>query len=64
MWLTVNGQSRQKALNMIFDAVLWPTSEFMTLPPGDVVSTGTPRRGPAWERLPRGGTEPKSLARR
>jgi 2-keto-4-pentenoate hydratase/2-oxohepta-3-ene-1,7-dioic acid hydratase in catechol pathway len=46
MWLTVNGQSRQKSstANMIFDV---PTlvsylTQFMTLLPGDVISTGTP----------------------
>ena len=46
MWLTVNGVMRQQSTtaNMIFDV---PTlvsyiSEFMTLLPGDVISTGTP----------------------
>jgi len=46
MWLTVNGESRQKSstANMIFDV---PTlvsylSQFMSLLPGDVISTGTP----------------------
>ena len=46
MWLTVNGDSRQKSSThqMIFDV---PTlvsylSSFMTLLPGDVISTGTP----------------------
>jgi len=46
MWLTVNGDSRQKSSThqMIFDV---PTlvsylSRFMTLLPGDVISTGTP----------------------
>ena len=46
MWLKVNGEFRQKSTtaNMIFDV---PTlvsylSEFMTLLPGDVISTGTP----------------------
>ncbi len=46
MWLTVNGESRQKSSTqqMIFDV---PTlvsylSRFMTLLPGDVISTGTP----------------------
>jgi 2,4-diketo-3-deoxy-L-fuconate hydrolase len=46
MWLTVNGTMRQKSTtaNMIFNV---PTlvsylSEFMTLLPGDVISTGTP----------------------
>ena len=46
MWLTVNGESRQKSSThqLIFDV---PTlvsylSRFMTLLPGDVISTGTP----------------------
>jgi 2-keto-4-pentenoate hydratase/2-oxohepta-3-ene-1,7-dioic acid hydratase in catechol pathway len=46
MWLTVNGQTRQKSSTnqMVFDV---PTlvsylSRFMTLLPGDVISTGTP----------------------
>lgn len=46
MWLKVNGEIRQSSstANMIFDV---PTlvayiSEFMTLLPGDVISTGTP----------------------
>lgn len=46
MWLNVNGEFRQKSTtaNMIFDV---PTlvsyiSQFMTLLPGDVISTGTP----------------------
>jgi len=46
MWLTVNGETRQKSstANMIFDV---PTlvsylSQFMSLLPGDVISTGTP----------------------
>ena len=46
MWLTVNGETRQKSGTdqMIFDV---PTlvsylSRFMTLLPGDVISTGTP----------------------
>jgi 2,4-didehydro-3-deoxy-L-rhamnonate hydrolase len=46
MWLKVNGQYRQRSstANMIFDV---PTlvsylTEFMTLLPGDVISTGTP----------------------
>jgi len=46
MWLTVNGQSRQKSTtaNMIFGVlfVVAYVSEFMTLMPGDVISTGTP----------------------
>jgi 2,4-didehydro-3-deoxy-L-rhamnonate hydrolase len=46
MWLNVNGAPRQKSStsNMIFDVlfVVAYVSEFMTLLPGDVISTGTP----------------------
>ena len=46
MWLTVNGSMRQQSTtaNMIFDvsALVSYLSEFMTLLPGDVISTGTP----------------------
>jgi 2,4-diketo-3-deoxy-L-fuconate hydrolase len=46
MWLTVNGEVRQKSSTrqMIFDVptVVSYISEFMTLLPGDVISTGTP----------------------
>jgi 2,4-didehydro-3-deoxy-L-rhamnonate hydrolase len=46
MWLKVNGQTRQKSTtaNMIFDVatLISYVSEFMTLLPGDVISTGTP----------------------
>jgi 2,4-diketo-3-deoxy-L-fuconate hydrolase len=46
MWLTVNGDTRQKGstANMIFNvpALVSYVSQFMTLLPGDVVSTGTP----------------------
>ncbi len=46
MWLTVNGETRQKGsiANMIFDVFTLVTyvSQFMTLLPGDVISTGTP----------------------
>lgn len=46
MWLMVNGASRQKSStsNMIFDVATLVSyvSEFMTLLPGDVISTGTP----------------------
>ncbi len=46
MWLTVNGETRQKGTtaSMIFDvpALVSYVSEFMTLLPGDVISTGTP----------------------
>lgn len=46
MWLTVNGETRQKSstANMIFDVptIVSYLSQFMTLLPGDVISTGTP----------------------
>jgi 2-keto-4-pentenoate hydratase/2-oxohepta-3-ene-1,7-dioic acid hydratase in catechol pathway len=46
MWLMVNGTSRQNSstANMIFDVptLVSYVSEFMTLLPGDVISTGTP----------------------
>jgi 2-keto-4-pentenoate hydratase/2-oxohepta-3-ene-1,7-dioic acid hydratase in catechol pathway len=46
MWLTVNGETRQKSstAQMIFDtaALVSYISGFMTLLPGDVISTGTP----------------------
>ncbi len=46
MWLTVNGQSRQKSSTnqMIFGVahLVSYVSRFMTLVPGDVISTGTP----------------------
>ena len=46
MWLTVNGEGRQQSstANMIFDvpALVSYISAFMTLLPGDVISTGTP----------------------
>src|SRR5438876_1224227 len=46
MWLKVNGEFRQRGCTskMIFDvpAVVAYISEFMTLLPGDVISTGTP----------------------
>jgi 2-keto-4-pentenoate hydratase/2-oxohepta-3-ene-1,7-dioic acid hydratase in catechol pathway len=46
MWLTVNGAVRQKGTtaNMIFDVrtLVSYVSQFMTLLPGDVISTGTP----------------------
>jgi 2-keto-4-pentenoate hydratase/2-oxohepta-3-ene-1,7-dioic acid hydratase in catechol pathway len=46
MWLKVNGEFRQKSntANMIFDlpTLVSYASEFMTLLPGDVISTGTP----------------------
>jgi len=46
MWLKVNGETRQHSstANMIFDVATLVSyvSEFMTLLPGDVISTGTP----------------------
>ena len=46
MWLTVNGEMRQQSTtaNMIFDVptLVSYVSGFMTLLPGDVISTGTP----------------------
>jgi 2-keto-4-pentenoate hydratase/2-oxohepta-3-ene-1,7-dioic acid hydratase in catechol pathway len=46
MWLSVNGATRQESstANMIFDVptLVSYVSEFMTLLPGDVISTGTP----------------------
>jgi 2,4-diketo-3-deoxy-L-fuconate hydrolase len=46
MWLKVNGETRQNSstANMIFDiaTLVSYVSEFMTLLPGDVISTGTP----------------------
>ena len=46
LWLTVNGESRQKGstASMVFGVaeILSYLSQFMTLLPGDLVSTGTP----------------------
>ena len=46
MWLTVNGQEQQRSstAQMIFGvaALISYVSQFMTLLPGDVISTGTP----------------------
>ena len=46
MWLKVNGTMRQNSstANMIFDVptLVSYVSQFMTLFPGDVISTGTP----------------------
>jgi len=46
MWLTVNGDTRQRSTTaqMIFDVAFLVSyvSQFMTLLPGDVISTGTP----------------------
>jgi len=46
MWLKVNGETRQNSstANMIFDVATLVSylSQFMTLLPGDIISTGTP----------------------
>jgi len=46
MWLRVNGETRQNSstANMIFDVATLVSyvSEFITLLPGDLISTGTP----------------------
>jgi 2-keto-4-pentenoate hydratase/2-oxohepta-3-ene-1,7-dioic acid hydratase in catechol pathway len=46
MWLSVNGRIRQESstANMIFDVptLVSYVSQFMTLLPGDIISTGTP----------------------
>jgi 2-keto-4-pentenoate hydratase/2-oxohepta-3-ene-1,7-dioic acid hydratase in catechol pathway len=46
MWLTVNGESRQKGntKTMIFGVahIVWYCSQYMILEPGDVIITGTP----------------------
>jgi 2-keto-4-pentenoate hydratase/2-oxohepta-3-ene-1,7-dioic acid hydratase in catechol pathway len=46
MWLTVNGETRQKGSTktMIFGCahLVWYCSQFMVLEPGDVIVTGTP----------------------
>ena len=46
MWLTVNGETRQRGstANMVFGvaALVSYVSQFMTLLPGDLISTGTP----------------------
>ena len=46
MWLKVNGETRQNSsiANMIFNVptLVSYVSQFMTLLPGDVISTGTP----------------------
>jgi len=46
MWLTVNGESRQKGSTrtMIFGAahIVWYCSQFFIIEPGDVIVTGTP----------------------
>ena len=46
MWLTVNGEQKQRGStsDLVFGipALVSYISEFMTLLPGDVISTGTP----------------------
>jgi 2,4-diketo-3-deoxy-L-fuconate hydrolase len=46
MWLSVNGEMRQQSTtaNMIFSVtnLISYISSFMTLMPGDLISTGTP----------------------
>jgi 2-keto-4-pentenoate hydratase/2-oxohepta-3-ene-1,7-dioic acid hydratase in catechol pathway len=46
MWLTVNGQTRQKGStrNMVFGVahLVWYCSQFFVMEPGDVIITGTP----------------------
>src|SRR5437660_4126781 len=46
MWLTVNGEQRQKGntKTMIFGAahIVWYCSQFFVMEPGDVIITGTP----------------------
>jgi 2-keto-4-pentenoate hydratase/2-oxohepta-3-ene-1,7-dioic acid hydratase in catechol pathway len=46
MWLTVNGESRQKGstATMVFNVahIVWYCSQFFIMEPGDVILTGTP----------------------
>ncbi|HWP26682.1 MAG TPA: fumarylacetoacetate hydrolase family protein [Xanthobacteraceae bacterium] len=46
MWLTVNGETRQKGntRTMVFDVahLVWACSQYFILEPGDVIITGTP----------------------
>jgi 2-keto-4-pentenoate hydratase/2-oxohepta-3-ene-1,7-dioic acid hydratase in catechol pathway len=46
MWLTVNGQTRQKGSTktMVFgvEHLVWYCSQFFVMEPGDVIITGTP----------------------
>lgn len=59
LWLTVNGEVKQSSstADMIFDAshLVSYISQFMTLLPGDVISTGTPAG------VALGGTPPRYL---
>lgn len=47
MWLKVNGNQEQSSItsDMIFDVshLIWYTSQFMVLEPGDMINTGTPQ---------------------
>lgn len=47
MWLKVNGNQEQSSntSDMIFDVahLIWYTSQFMVLEPGDMINTGTPQ---------------------
>jgi 2-keto-4-pentenoate hydratase/2-oxohepta-3-ene-1,7-dioic acid hydratase in catechol pathway len=46
MWLTVNGETRQKGSTktMIFgvEHLVWYCSQFFIMEPGDIIATGTP----------------------
>ena len=46
MWLTVNGETRQKGStkNMVFGVahLVWYCSQFFIMEPGDIIITGTP----------------------
>jgi 2-keto-4-pentenoate hydratase/2-oxohepta-3-ene-1,7-dioic acid hydratase in catechol pathway len=46
MWLTVNGETRQKGStkNMVFNVahLVWYCSQFFVMEPGDIIITGTP----------------------
>ena len=46
MWLTVNGEYRQKGSTktMIFNVehLVWYCSQFFIMEPGDIIATGTP----------------------
>jgi 2-keto-4-pentenoate hydratase/2-oxohepta-3-ene-1,7-dioic acid hydratase in catechol pathway len=57
LWLKANGQQVQKGntSDMIFDVatLVSYTSQFMTLAPGDVISTGTPPGVGAFAKPPR-----------
>jgi 2-keto-4-pentenoate hydratase/2-oxohepta-3-ene-1,7-dioic acid hydratase in catechol pathway len=57
MWLAVNGERKQdgNTSDMIFDVptLVSYTSQFMTLLPGDIISTGTPPGVGAFAKPPR-----------